>query len=49
MELRVIRLFILFHIGCVILSHPSLYPRIKHIGILRIMGKIGGADYNDRF
>ncbi len=48
MGLPGVRLAILFHIVCVILSHPKLYPRIKHIGILGIMGKIGGAEYNDK-
>lgn len=42
------RLALLFHIGCVILSHPKLYERVQHIRIFRIMGKIGGADYNDK-
>ena len=44
-----VRLALLFNIACVILSHPKLYPRVKHIGIFRIMGKIGGADYNDKW
>lgn len=39
----------LFILVCVILSEPDIYKRIKHIGILRIMAKIGGADYNDKF
>lgn len=44
-----VRLAILFHIVCVILSHPHLYPKIRHIWFLKIMGKIGGADYNDKW
>lgn len=43
------RLALLFHIVCVILSHPKLYARLKHIRIFRIMGKIGGAEYNDKW
>ena len=39
----------IFNLVCVILSEPKLYARIKHIDILRIMAKIGGADYNDKF
>lgn len=44
-----VRLLLLFNIICVVLSHPRIYPRIKHISILRIMGRIGGADYNDKW
>lgn len=43
------RLALLFNIVCVVLSHPKIYPKIKHICILRIMGRIGGADYNDKW
>ena len=39
-----VRLALLFHIGCVILSHPNLYAKLKHIRVFRIMGKIGGAE-----
>lgn len=44
-----VRLAILFYVACVILSHPHLYPKIRHIWFLKIMGKIGGADYNDKW
>lgn len=44
-----VRFAILFHLVCVILSHPNIYPKVRHIWILKIMGKIGGADYNDKF
>lgn len=43
------RCALLFHIACVILSHPKLYPKIEHISILRIMAEIGGTDYNDKW
>lgn len=42
-----VNLALLFNLACVIVSHPHLYPKIKHICIFKIMGKIGGADYND--
>lgn len=44
-----VRLAILFYVACVTLSHPHLYSKTKHIWILKIMGKIGGADYNDKW
>jgi len=43
------RLALLFHIVCVILIHPKLYAKLKHIRIFRIMGKIGGADCNEKY
>lgn len=44
-----VRLALLFHLACVVVSHPHLYPKIKRIWILKIMGKIGGADYNGKW
>lgn len=32
-----IRLMILADLVCVILSHPDIYPKVKHIWILRIL------------
>lgn len=43
------RIALVLNLVCVILSHPNIYVKIKHIGILRIMAKIGGADYNDKW
>lgn len=39
--------FILFFIVCAMFGLPCIYPKIRHICILEIMGKIGGADDDD--
>lgn len=43
------RIALLFNIVCVVLSHPKIYEKVKHIEVLRIMAKIGGADYNEKW